>query len=39
MDIVGHTTMEMPMNVYGHVTLGDKRRALGRLGLLFEEDE
>lgn len=37
MDIVGHTTMEMTMNVYGHVTLQDKRAALERLGGLIEE--
>jgi hypothetical protein len=27
----------MTMNVYGHVTLDDKREALDRLGDLFEE--
>jgi integrase len=37
MDIVGHSTIEMTMNVYGHVTLDDKREALDRLGALFEE--
>lgn len=39
MEIVGHSTIEMTMNVYGHVTLDDKRDALDRLGDLFEEDE
>lgn len=39
MDIVGHSTIEMTMNVYGHVTLDDKREALNRLGDLFGESE
>lgn len=38
MDIVGHSTIEMTMNVYGHVSLDDKRDALDKLGTLFEED-
>jgi hypothetical protein len=29
----------MTMNVYGHVTLDDKRDALDRLGRLFEDEE
>ncbi len=37
MEIVGHSTLEMTMNVYGHVTLDDKRAALDKLGELFEE--
>jgi integrase len=37
MDIVGHSTIEMTMNVYGHVSLDDKRDALDKLGTLFEE--
>ena len=37
MEIAGHTALEMTMNVYGHVTLDDKREALERLGELFEE--
>ena len=39
MEIAGHSTMEMTMNVYGHVTLDDKREALDRLGRLFEEEK
>ena len=37
MDIAGHSTIEMTMNVYGHVSLDEKREALDRLGKLFEE--
>jgi integrase len=37
MEIVGHTALEMTMNVYGHVSLDEKRSALDRLGELFEE--
>jgi integrase len=37
MEIVGHTTLEMTMNVYGHVTLDDKRDAMDRLGDLLGE--
>ncbi|HET9826909.1 MAG TPA: site-specific integrase, partial [Nocardioidaceae bacterium] len=37
MDIAGHSTIEMTMNVYGHVTLDEKRDALDKLGDLFEE--
>jgi integrase len=37
MEIVGHSTLEMTMNVYGHVTLNDKRAALDRLGDLLDE--
>ncbi|MGH3331436.1 MAG: tyrosine-type recombinase/integrase [Nocardioidaceae bacterium] len=39
MEIAGHSGLEMTMNVYGHVTLDDKREALDKLGGLFEEDE
>lgn len=40
MEIVGHSTLEMTMNVYAHVTLDDKRSALDQLGeLLGGEDE
>ncbi len=39
MDIAGHSTLEMTMNVYGHVTLDDKREALDRLGKLFGEEK
>lgn len=37
MEIVGHTTLEMTMTVYGHVTLDDKRDAMRRLGDLLDE--
>ena len=37
MEIAGHSALEMTMNVYGHVTLDDKREALEKLGDLFEE--
>ena len=30
--------MEMTMNVYAHVTLDDKRKALDQLEELFRED-
>ena len=39
MDIVGHTTMEMTMNIYGHVTFEDKQAAMNQLGDLLEEEE
>ena len=39
MDIAGHSTIEMTMNVYGHVTLHEKREALDKLGTLFEEEK
>jgi integrase len=39
MEIAGHSGLEMTMNVYGHVTLDEKREALDKLGELFEEDE
>jgi integrase len=40
MEIVGHTTLEMTMNVYAHVSLDDKRSALDQLGELLDgEDE
>lgn len=38
MEIVGHSDLEMTMNVYAHVTLDDKREALDKLGSLFEAD-
>ncbi|WP_433032414.1 tyrosine-type recombinase/integrase [Actinomycetospora sp. CA-053990] len=31
MEIVGHSAIEMTMNVYGHVSLDSQREALGRL--------
>ena len=39
MEIVGHTTLEITMNVYGHVTLDDKRAAMDQLGDLFAEPD
>lgn len=39
MEIVGHSTMDMTMNVYGHVTLDDKKEALDRLAVLIDWDE
>jgi integrase len=38
MDIAGHSTIEMTMNVYGHVSLDEKREALDKVGELFEEE-
>lgn len=38
MEIVGHTTLEMTMNVYGHVNLDSKRQAMDQLGSLFNEE-
>jgi integrase len=38
MEMAGHSALEMTINVYGHVTLDDKREALDKLGDLFEED-
>jgi hypothetical protein len=35
MEIVGHAALEMTMNVYGHVDLGDQRAALDRLNDLL----
>jgi len=31
MEIVGHSALEMTMNVYGHVNLDTQRRALDEL--------
>lgn len=39
MDIAGHSTIEMTMNVYGHVSLDEKREALDKLGSLFEDEK
>jgi integrase len=36
MEIVGHFTMEMTMNVYGHVSLDAQREALGKLDGLMD---
>ena len=37
MEIVGHTTLEMTMNTYGHVSLASKREAMDAVGRLFDE--
>jgi integrase len=39
MEIVGHATLEMTMNVYAHVTLDDKRTALDQLGELLDAED
>jgi integrase len=31
-DIVGHSDIEVTMTIYAHAALGEKRRALGKLG-------
>jgi hypothetical protein len=38
MDIVGHSTLEMTMTVYGQVSLDDKRAGLDQLGGLLDEE-
>lgn len=38
MEIVGHTTLDVTMNIYGHVSLGDKQEAMKRLGDLMGGD-
>jgi integrase len=37
MEIVGHSALEMTMNVYAHVAVDQQREALNRLDGLFEE--
>jgi integrase len=39
MEIVGHSTIEMTMTVYGHVALDAQRQALGRLDELLGDDQ
>lgn len=39
MEIVGHATLEMTMNVYAHVSLEDKRAALDQLGALLDDHD
>jgi hypothetical protein len=39
MEIVGHVTTEMTIQVYGHVSLDDKRAALDQLGDLLDGDD
>lgn len=38
MEIVGHSAIEMTMNVYGHVALDTQREALGRLDDLLGDE-
>lgn len=37
MQIVGHSTLDMTMRGYGHVSLDAQRTALGQLGDLLDE--
>ncbi len=39
MEIVGHSAIEMTMNVYGHVTLANQRAALDLLNAQLGDDE
>ncbi len=39
MEIVGHSTLEMTMTVYGHVSLDDKRAALDQFGDLLDDED
>ena len=39
MDIAGHSTIEMTMNVYGHVSLDEKRAALDKVADLFQKQD
>ena len=39
MEIIGHSAIEMTMNVYGHVALDTQREALGRLDDLLGYEE
>lgn len=38
MEIVGHSALEMTINVYGHVDLASRRDALDKLADLFDEE-
>ena len=38
-EIVGHSAIEMTMNVYGHITLDTQREALGRLDAQLDLDD
>ena len=38
MEIVGHSTMEMTMTVYGHVSLDAMRSALDQFGGLLDDE-
>jgi integrase len=37
MEVLGHSTLEMTMNTYAHVSLDDKRAALGKINDLLTE--
>ncbi len=39
MQIVGHSALEMTVNLYAHVDLAHRRDALNRLADLFHEDD
>lgn len=39
MEIVGHSALEMTMNVYGHVNMDEQRGALDRLNGLLDEEQ
>lgn len=39
MDNGDHSGLEMTMNLYGHMSLDDKRDALDRFDRLFEDGE
>ncbi|MGH3919285.1 MAG: hypothetical protein ACRDSG_09670 [Pseudonocardiaceae bacterium] len=39
MEIVGHSAIEMTMNVYGHVSLGNQRAALDLFNDQLIDDE
>jgi integrase len=39
MEIAGHATLEMTMNIYAHVTLDDKRSAPDQLGELLDLED
>ncbi|GGS45899.1 tyrosine-type recombinase/integrase [Streptomyces cinerochromogenes] len=37
-DIVGHSALDVTMNIYAHADMTEKRAALGRLGDLLAEE-
>jgi integrase len=37
-EILGHSALEMTMNVHGHVALDDQRHALDRLNCLMDDE-
>ncbi|BCJ30535.1 tyrosine-type recombinase/integrase [Actinocatenispora sera] len=38
MEILGHSTLEMTMNTYAHVSLDDKRSALDKIGAVMADE-